>query len=70
MRRTSSEIHAVMLNDHHQEYDRHRIHQRSSLASSSNGRNDDDPDATSRLLQAIMDTVDRVGEDKRVREAM
>ncbi|QKX62025.1 uncharacterized protein TRUGW13939_09181 [Talaromyces rugulosus] len=70
MRRTNSEIHAVMLNDHHQEYDRHRIHQRSSHASSSNGRNDDDPDATSRLLQAIMDTVDRAGEDKRVRETM
>ncbi|CRG89415.1 hypothetical protein PISL3812_06451 [Talaromyces islandicus] len=72
LRRTNSEIHAVMLNDHHrqQDYDRHRVHQRSSHANTNNSRRDDDPDATSRLLQAIMDTVDRTGDDKRVRETM
>lgn len=55
-----------MLNDHHrqQDYDRHRVHQRSSHAHGTNSRGDEDPDATSRLLQAIMDTVDRAGEDK------
>lgn len=71
LRRTSSEIHAVMLNDP-QDYDRRRMHhhsQRSSVHSHNGGTRDDEPGATSRLLQAIMDTV-HGDQDKRVRETM